>query len=62
LWVPVGNPALIGLDLPITAVVGVGGRRRKILTRAKLERLLTTRLIRLDPKATKLDMQRLQMR
>jgi hypothetical protein len=62
LWVPVGNPALIGLDLPITAVVGVGGRRRKILTRAKLERLLTTRLIHLDPKATKLDMQRLQMR
>jgi hypothetical protein len=62
LWVPVGNPALIGLDLPITAVVGVSGRRRKILTRAKLERLLTTRLIRLDPKATKLDMQRLQMR
>jgi hypothetical protein len=62
LWVPVENPALIGLDLPITAVVGVGGRRRNILTRAKLERLLTTRLIRLDLKATKLDMQRLQMR
>jgi hypothetical protein len=29
-------------------------------TRAKLERLRSTRLIRRDPKATKLDMQRLQ--
>jgi hypothetical protein len=31
LRVPVGNPALIGLDLPLTALVGVVGRR-KILT------------------------------
>jgi hypothetical protein len=28
----VGNPTLIGLDLPLTALVGVIGRRRKILT------------------------------
>jgi hypothetical protein len=33
----VGNPALIGLDLPLTALISVTGRRRKILTRAKLE-------------------------
>jgi hypothetical protein len=32
LWVPVGNPALIGLDLPLPTLIGVGGRRRKILT------------------------------
>jgi hypothetical protein len=32
LQVPVGNPALIGLDLLLTAVVDVAGRRRKILT------------------------------
>jgi hypothetical protein len=32
LRVPVGNPALIGLYLPLTALIGVTGRRRKILT------------------------------
>jgi hypothetical protein len=32
LWVPVGNPALIGLNLPLTALVGVAWRKRKILT------------------------------
>jgi hypothetical protein len=31
LWVPVGNPALIGLDLLLTALIGII-RRRKILT------------------------------
>jgi hypothetical protein len=30
--VPVGNLALIGMDLPLTALVGVARRRRKILT------------------------------
>jgi hypothetical protein len=43
--VPVGNPALLGLDLPLTALVGVTRRKRKIFTctqinkatRAKLE-------------------------
>jgi hypothetical protein len=31
--VPVGNPAIIGLDLPLTSLVGITGRRRrKILT------------------------------
>jgi hypothetical protein len=32
LRVPVGNLALIGLDLPLIALVGVFRRRRKILT------------------------------
>jgi hypothetical protein len=32
LAVPVGYPALIGLDLSLTALVGVAGRKRKILT------------------------------
>jgi hypothetical protein len=30
--VPVENTALISLDLPLAALVGVAGRRRKILT------------------------------
>jgi hypothetical protein len=32
LRVPVGNIALISLDLPLTALVGIAGRRRMILT------------------------------
>jgi hypothetical protein len=32
MWVPVGKLALIGLDLPLTALVGIAGRRRMILT------------------------------
>jgi hypothetical protein len=32
LRVSVGNPTLIGLDLPLAALVGVVERRRKILT------------------------------
>jgi hypothetical protein len=32
LGVPVGNPTLIGLDLPQIAIIGVDRRRRKILT------------------------------
>jgi hypothetical protein len=32
LWVPVGNPALIGLNLSLTALIGVAGGRRKIFT------------------------------
>jgi hypothetical protein len=61
LRVLVGNPALVGLDLPLTALVGIAERKRKILTytqmkqkpqKQKLERLRSTRLIRRDPKAT----------
>jgi hypothetical protein len=32
LRVPVGNPALIGLDLPLTVLIGITERRRKMLT------------------------------
>jgi hypothetical protein len=33
LWILVGNPAIIGLDLPLVAIIGVAERRRrKILT------------------------------
>jgi hypothetical protein len=32
LWVPVGNPALIGLDLPLPALAGVARKRREFLT------------------------------
>jgi hypothetical protein len=57
---PSRESTLLGLDLPLTALVGVAGRRKKILiytqinkiTRAKLERLRSARLIRRDPKAT----------
>jgi hypothetical protein len=30
--VPVGNPSLIGLDLPLTTLISVAKRRRNILT------------------------------
>jgi hypothetical protein len=58
---PSSYPALIGLDLPLTALIDVTGRKRKILTctqskqkhkKQKLERLCSIRLIRRDPKAT----------
>jgi hypothetical protein len=60
LWLPVGNPALISLFLPLIALIGITGRRRREIltctqdkiTRAKLERLCSARLIRHDPKAT----------
>jgi hypothetical protein len=32
LRVPVGNPILIGLDLPLIVLIGITGRKRKILT------------------------------
>jgi hypothetical protein len=36
--VPVGNPALIGLDLPLPSLIGVAGRRRKILTYTQINK------------------------
>jgi hypothetical protein len=67
--VPVGNPALIGLNIPLTALASVIGWRRKILThtqentrRAKLEQLCSTRLVCHDMNTMKLDMQRLQVK
>jgi hypothetical protein len=38
LRVPVGNITLIGLDLPLTALVGVAGRMRKILTHIQINK------------------------
>jgi hypothetical protein len=70
LRVSIGNPALLGLDLPLTALVDVTGRRRKIftctqinkVTRTKLERLRSARLIQRDPKATNSRHARLQVK
>jgi hypothetical protein len=71
MWVPVGNPILIGLDLPLTALVGVAGRRRKILTYTRINKNnMSKSLSDYDQQdlsvATQrpwiLDMQRLQMK
>jgi hypothetical protein len=54
----VRSPTLIGLDLPLTTLVGITRNRRQSLTykqetrRAKLERLRSTKLIHDDPKTT----------
>jgi hypothetical protein len=56
LRVPVRSPALISLDFPLTALVGIAGKRKQFLTctqkttRAKLERLRSARLIQDDQK------------
>jgi hypothetical protein len=56
--IPVRHPTLIGLDLPLASLVGIVGKRKKLLTctqetiRAKLERLCSTRLIHGDQKTT----------
>jgi hypothetical protein len=58
LRVIVRSPTLIGLDLPLTAIVGITGKRMQILTytqettRAKLERLRSARLIHGDQHIT----------
>jgi hypothetical protein len=52
----VRSPALTGLDLPLTILVGITRKRKQFLTctqettRAKLERLRSARLIHGDPK------------
>jgi hypothetical protein len=38
LRVPVGNLALLGLDLPLTTLLGVVERRRKILTCTQIDK------------------------
>jgi hypothetical protein len=54
----VRSPTLIGLDLPLTILVGIAGKRKQFLTctqkttRAKLERLCSARLIQGDQKIT----------
>jgi hypothetical protein len=54
LRIPVWSPTLVGLDFPLTTLVGIVGRRKQFLTytqkiaRAKLERLHSARLIQGD--------------
>jgi hypothetical protein len=56
LRIPVQCLTLIGLDLPLTTLIGIVRKRKKLLTctqettRAKLERLRSTRLIHGDQK------------
>jgi hypothetical protein len=58
LRIPVQSPTLIGLDFPLTTLVGIAGKRKQFLTctqkivRAKLERLRSARLIQGDQKIT----------
>jgi hypothetical protein len=56
LRIPVQSPTLIGLDFPLTTLVGIADKRKQFLTctqkiaRAKLERLRSARLIQGDQK------------
>jgi hypothetical protein len=58
LRIPVWSPTLIGLDFPLTTLVGITSKRKQFLTctqkttRAKLERLCSARLIHGDQKIT----------
>jgi hypothetical protein len=58
LRIPVRSPTLIGLDFPLTTLISITGKRKKLLTciqviaRAKLERLRSERLIHGDQKIT----------
>jgi hypothetical protein len=58
LRIPVWSPTLIGLDFPLTTLIGIVGKRKQLLTctqkiiRAKLERLCSARLIHGDQKIT----------
>jgi hypothetical protein len=58
LKIPVQSPTLIGLDFPLTTLIGITGKRKQFLTctqkiaRVKLERLRSARLIQGDQKIT----------
>jgi hypothetical protein len=58
LRIPIWNLTLIGLDFPLTTLVGIARKRKQFLTctqkttRAKLERRRSARLIRGDQKIT----------
>jgi hypothetical protein len=58
LRIPVWSPTFIGLDFPLTTLVGIIDKRKQFLTctqkttRAKLERLHSARLIQDDQKIT----------
>jgi hypothetical protein len=58
LWIPVWCPTLIGLNLPLASLIGITGKRKKLITythettRAKLEQLRSARLILHDQTIT----------
>jgi hypothetical protein len=58
LRISVRSPSLIGLDFPLTTLVGITSKRKQLLTytqkttREKLERLRSARLIQGDQKIT----------
>jgi hypothetical protein len=58
LRIPVWSPTLVGLDFPLTTLVGIVNKRKQFLTctqktaRAMLERLRSARLILGDQKIT----------
>jgi hypothetical protein len=58
LRIPVRSPTLIDLDFPLTTLIGIISKRKQLLTytqkitRAKLERLRSARLIQGDQKIT----------
>jgi hypothetical protein len=58
LRIPVGSPTLIGLDFPLTTLIGIAGKRKQILTctqeitGAKIEQLRSIRLIHGDQTIT----------
>jgi hypothetical protein len=58
LRIHIWSPTLIGLDFPLTTLIGIAGKRKQLLTctqkttRAKLEHLCSARLIRGDQKIT----------
>jgi hypothetical protein len=58
LRIPVWSPTLLGLDFPLTTLIGIIGKRKQFLTctqkttRAKLERLPLVRLIQGGEKIT----------
>jgi hypothetical protein len=58
LRIPVRSPTLVGLNFPLTTLIGITGKRKQFLTctqkiaRAKLERLRSTRLIQGDREIT----------
>jgi hypothetical protein len=58
LRIPVWSPTFIGLDFPLTTLVGIAHKRKQLVTctqkttREKLERLHSARLIYGDQKIT----------
>jgi hypothetical protein len=58
LRIPVQSPTLIGLDFPLTTLIGIADKRKQLLTctqkatRGKLERLCSARLLQGDQNIT----------